>query len=189
MALARLAPLHKQPTFAILYLNDMDDNKEQGYAQQMQAFRAKYPNYKDAEPIESLNLIMRKEFAQQIIDGMKKVEFRAYSDNYVSRLYDKDVLKFMQMHKNEPDVLDMCEPLRIVKNIHFHNYNNTWHLDVECTMNDVVGVTDEDVAFLQSEYGCHELDDVLAQQNAIKSERRPMYFYFVIGKVIDTDLR
>lgn len=162
---------------------------EQTYAQRMQAFRAKHPNYKEAEPIESLNLIMRKEFAQQIIKGEKRVEFRAYSTHYVKRLYDNDVLKFMQLHKNEPDVLEMCEPLRIVKKIHFHNYNDSWYLDVECTMNEIVGVTDEDVAFLQSEYGCHELDDVLAQQNAVNSEKRPMYFYFVIGKVIDTNLR
>ena len=131
---------------------------------------------------------MRREYAKQILDGTKKLEFRAYSDHYISRLYDKDVLNFMQRHKNESDVLAMCEPLRIVEKIHFHDYNDTWFLDVECTMNEIVGVTDADVDFLHNEYDCHELDEMLQQQSAINSEQRPMYFYFVIGKVIDTNL-
>ena len=34
---------------------------------------------------QSFDLIMRKEFAKQIIDGVKKLEFRAVSDFYISR--------------------------------------------------------------------------------------------------------
>ena len=167
----------------------MDENKQNDYASRLKEFKAKFPNYKEAEPVECLNLIMRKDFAQQILKGEKKLEFRGYTEHYISRLYDKDVLKFMQLHKNEPEVLEMCEPLRVVDKIHFHNYNDTWFLDVECTMNEVVGVTDADVEFLHAEYDCHDLDEVLQQQNAINSEQRPMYFYFVIGKVIDTNLK
>ena len=124
----------------------MDDNKQNDYASRLKEFKAKFPNYKEAEPVECLNLIMRKEFAKQILEGKKKLEFRGYTDHYISRLYDNDVLKFMQLYKNEPEVLAMCEPLRMVEKIHFHNYNDTWHLDVECTMNEVVGVTDADVS-------------------------------------------
>lgn len=189
MALARLAPQQSNPSLPFFIENNMDDKRQNDYASRLKEFKAKFPNYKEAEPVECLNLIMRKEFAKQILEGKKKLEFRGYTDHYISRLYDNDVLKFMQLHKNEPEVLAMCEPLRMVEKIHFHNYNDTWYLDVECTMNEVVGVTDADVEFLHSEYDCHELDDVLQQQNAINSEQRPMYFYFVIGKVIDTNLK
>lgn len=143
---------------------------------------------KIAEPLEVLNLIMRKEFALEIIQGKKRVEFRAYSEHYSSRLYDKDVLNFMQLHKNEPEVLDECDPLRPVQTIHFHNYENSWFLDVECVVNDLVAVTDEDVVYLNEEYDCHELDEQLETLKATGEDNRPMYFYFVIGKVLKTNL-
>ena len=143
---------------------------------------------KIAEPLEVLNLIMRKEFALEIVQGKKKVEFRAYSEHFSSRLYDKDVLNFMQLHKNEPDVLDECDPLRAVRTIHFHNYENSWFLDVECILNDVVAVTDEDVAYLNKEYDCHELDEQLQTLKSTGEDNRPMYFYFVIGKILRTNL-
>ena len=47
---------------------------------------------KIAEPLEVLNLVMRKQFAQEILEGKKKIEFRAFSEHYSSRLYDKEVL-------------------------------------------------------------------------------------------------
>ena len=143
---------------------------------------------KIAEPLEVLNLIMRKEFALEIVQGKKKVEFRAYSEHFSSRLYDQDVLNFMQLHKNETDILDECDPLRAVRIIHFHNYENSWFLDVECILNDVVAVTDEDVAYLNEEYDCHELDEQLQTLKSTGEDNRPMYFYFVIGKVLKTNL-
>lgn len=146
-------------------------------------------SYIIAETVEVLNLVMRKVFAQEILNGRKKVEFRAYSQHYLNRLYDKKVLDYMHLHRGEQDIIDECDPLRPVKKLHFHNYENTWFLDVECTLNDIIAVTDEDVKYLQEEYGCHELDEQLTQLNATKAENRPMYFYFVIGDVIDTNLR
>ncbi|MCR4619119.1 MAG: hypothetical protein K5633_00310, partial [Paludibacteraceae bacterium] len=79
-------------------------------------------------------------------------------------------------------------PLRVVKKIHFHDYNNSWFLDVECVGNDVVSVTDEDVKFLREGFGCTELDEQLSHLQATCEENRPMYFYFVIGQVIETNL-
>lgn len=144
---------------------------------------------KIAEPLEVLNLVMRKQFAQEIIQGKKKIEFRAYSEHYSSRLYDKEVLQYMQLHKNESEIIDQCDPLREVRAIHFHNYDNTWFLDCECELNDVVAVTDDDVKYLQDEYGCHDLDEQLSQLKAVGENNRPMYFYFVLGKVINTNLQ
>ena len=167
---------------------DLEAYKAEGHAGALEfmkkydAMCEKYPNYRDADDIECLNLIMKREFAEAIIRGEKKVEFRAMSDSYMNRLYDDRVLQFMELHEDDPLVQECAEPLKLVKTIHFHNYNNSWTLDVECELNDVVLVNDEQVKYMQEEYGCHELD---AQLKATKrSHLKPMYFYFVIGKII-----
>jgi hypothetical protein len=168
---------------------DLEAYKAEGYesAQEFMkkydAMCEKYPNYRDADDIECLNLIMKREFAEAIVRGEKKVEFRAMSDSYMNRLYDDRVLQFMDLHEDDPLVQECAEPMRNVKTIHFHNYNNSWTLDVECELNDIVVVNDEQVKYMQEEYGCHELD---AQLKATKkSPNKPMYFYFVIGKIIN----
>ena len=143
---------------------------------------------KIAEPLEVLNLVMRKQFAQEILEGKKRVEFRAYSEHYSSRLYDKEVLQYMQLHKDEPEIIDQCDPLREVQSIHFHNYDNTWFLDCECELNDIVAVTDEDVQYLNEEYDCHDLDEQLTQLKAIGEDNRPLYYYFVLGRIVKTNL-
>ena len=47
------------------------------------------------EPIEVLDLIMRREFAEAILNGEKKVEVRNCSDHYFNRLTDKKVNQWM----------------------------------------------------------------------------------------------
>lgn len=43
------------------------------------------------EPIKVLDLIMRREFAEAILNGEKKVEVRNGSEHYMNRLTDKKV--------------------------------------------------------------------------------------------------
>ena len=85
------------------------------YWAKIDQLKEKYPDYCEAQDVECLNLIMRKEFAQQIIGGEKKVEFRAVSDHYISRLVDKKVVEFKKKHSDDEDVQEFCDPLRIVK--------------------------------------------------------------------------
>lgn len=142
-----------------------------------------------AKEVECLNLIMRKEFAEQILAGTKKLEYRAYSEHYVSRLVDKDVCEYINMHKENDEVLAFCNDIRQVKKIHFHNYSNSWYLDVEVDFNDCFSLTKADVEFLQKEYGVHDWDEELARFEARKEQYRPFFFYFVIGKVLGTNLK
>lgn len=168
---------------------DLDAYKAEGDAlfeehkRKREELLSKYPNYQDAKPIKVLNLIMKKQFAEAIIRGEKKVEVRSYSSHYVDRLLDKDVCDFMALHENE-DVIDVCQPLRDVLTIHFHNYNNSWSLDVECEFNNLIAVNDDTVSYYQEEYGCHEFDEELARLKAIRSKKEPLYFTFVLGKVL-----
>ena len=161
-----------------------------------EAARAKFfeehPDCPRPVPVECLNLIMRREFAEEILSGQKRVEIRAYSQHYVDRLYDKAVIAYEDKHWDDPlmrqQMLDFNDSVRAVKKIHFHNYNNSWFLDVECIDNNTVLLVDEQVKYLQTEYGCHDFDEELERLNRRNAEERPIYFYFAVGQILDTNL-
>lgn len=151
-------------------------------------FLAKHPELPKVKDVDRLNLIMRKEFALQILKGEKKVEFRAFSQHYTDRLMDKDMANWMADHQGKE--LDDFEisAARQVYTIHFHNYSNSWYLDVECTENEVCAPLPGWVEFFNT-LGCHELDEMTADFEKRNEEMRPLFFYFVLGKVIDTNLK
>lgn len=165
---------------------------EKVFTEAREAFFKEHPDCPKPQPIECLNLIMKKEYALDILKGIKKVEVRAYSDHYWGRLYDKKVLEYENKHWDDDlmrmQMCDFNDSVRAVKKIHFYNYNNSWHLDVECIDNNTVVVVDDQVKFLQEEYGCHEFDEMLAEFNKKKEKNRPIFFYFALGKVLDTNL-
>nr|DAF60422.1 MAG TPA: hypothetical protein [Siphoviridae sp. ctmHK36] len=168
-------------------------NKEE-YEAQVREFREKYPDFKPAKDIEVLNLIMTRKNAKEIIEGKKKVEFRAYSDHYVGRLFDRNVLDFLKNHDGDKVVEQAVEdgivdPLRVVRKIHFHDYNNSWYLDVEVAVNDNLAITKEDVEMLHTSYDCHEMDAILRSLELQKEKERPLYFFFGIEKVTGTNLK
>lgn len=165
-------------------MNEFDE-----YSARREEFIAKHPDLPEPQPVECLNLIMRKEFAQEIVDGKKTVEIRAYSKHYTERLYDQKVLEYEKRHWDDEEmrqgILEFTDSIRPVKKIHFHNYNNTWSLDVSCVENGTVIVNDEQVKYLQDEYDCHEFDEMLEDLNRKKTSDRPIFFFFAIGEIID----
>lgn len=148
-------------------------------------FMKKNPTYHDPKPIECLNLLLRKEFAKQILEGKKVVEFRAFSEHYAERLIDKDCCNWISDHSDDDEAMFFTSQVRPVDRIHFHNYNNTWSLDVECIQNDTMILIDKDVQCLRDKFGCTELDEMLIDFNKRKEENRPLFFYFAIGDVIE----
>lgn len=151
------------------------------------------PDVPRPKRIKKLDLVMKKECALEILSGRKAVEIRKYSDFYVSRMYDKAVLDFEENNWDNEllrlQMLDFNDSVRAVETIHFHDYGKTWFLDVECTENNTVVLVDDQVEYLRDEFGFHEFDDELAELNARGEDKRPLYFYYVIGKILDTDLR
>ena len=167
-------------------LNKWDKDKRE--------FLKRYPLCPDAEDIEVLNLLMLRKNANEILKGNKSVELRIYSELHCNRLYDKNVLNFLNRHEGNKEVQQaleqgFIEPLRMVNKIHFHNYTNSWFLDVECKANDTMALIPSDVKFLQDSFGFHELDKPLRDMEARKEKKRPVYFWFALGDVIDTSLK
>jgi len=169
---------------------------DEQYFAAMDEFIEKY-QAPQPEPVKVLNLLMRKPFAEAIVKGEKTVEVRAFSDHYFNRLTDKKVDKWMTdfraKHGDDAEAMEaftefMCAT-RPVERIHFHNYNNSWHLDVSVTENALIGLTDEAVADLQNRLGCHEFDEMAESFRAKNDPHRPLFYYFVVGGVIDTDLK
>ena len=156
------------------------------------AFFQAHPECPRPKPIERLDLVMKKEYAKEILSGTKKVEIRAFSEFYSSRLYDKKVLAFEDEHWDDEPLrtmmLDFNDSVRAVKTIHFHDYGKTWFLDVECPENNTVVLVDDQVKYLQEQYGFHEFDEQLADLDAAEAPERPIFFYFAIGKILGTDL-
>lgn len=160
------------------------------FAAASQQFFESHPDAPIAEEVECLNLVMKREYAEMILRGEKPLEFRDYSEFYQKRLIDADVADYIRAHIADDDVVTFCNDIRQVKMIHFHNYNNSWFLDVEVTFNDVFTFNKNDIEYLQKKYGVHDFDEELKRMDAmnVPQDERPYMFYFVIGKVLGTDL-
>ena len=176
-----------------LKLQEKFNDDEALFEQCRKEFFEAFPDCPRPKPIEKLDLVMRKEFAKEIIEGTKTVEIRNYTNFYTSRLYDKAVLAYEEEHWDDElmrmMMLDFNDSVRGVKTIHFHDYGKTWFLDVECDENNTVVITDDQVGYLQECFDCHEFDDMLAGLNAQNATERPIFFYFAVGEIIDTNLQ
>lgn len=126
---------------------------------------------------ESFDLIMRKEFAYQIIDGVKKLEFRALSNFYVSRYLHK-LPDGMYKWKDEIEFL------------HFHDYNNSWFLDVHIEPIRHKPIHPSSAEFFHS-YGHYELDEDMqefAKFSEDDSENVPLIFCIPVDAIVNTNL-
>lgn len=138
---------------------------------------------------EAYDLLMKKNFALEIVQGKKKVEFRSFSDYYASRFLDKEKAK-QNKAEGKTSLDDLSEEIRNdIKFIHFHDYNNSWYLDVELEGIGYCIVDSYDIEPLAEEYA--DFKDYLAdakENDKLPEDDRPMIFYLPIKQVISTNL-
>lgn len=125
---------------------------------------------------EAFDLIMRKEFALQIIEGIKKIEFRAVSGFYVSRFLRK-----------LPD--GRLEYKDEIEYLHFHDYNKSWFLDVHIEPVRHKPIHPASADFFHS-YGHFELDEDMKEFAHLKEDDDsiPLIFCIPVDAVVNTNL-
>lgn len=140
--------------------------------------------------VEAFDLIMQKKFAKEIISGKKKVEFRSFSPYYIDRFMDKAVAK-----RNEKAGLQWGDEgfeddFKAIEAIHFHDYNNSWFLDVTIGSIGMFCVDTQDIDEYAGDYP--EFEDYRAdaiKNDELPEEDRPMLFYLLIEKIVATNLK
>lgn len=184
--------MNRNLSFDILATDDMSAEE---FARAKEEFFEKYPECPVDPSVECLDLLTKREEAEKILSGEKKIVFVDFNDFYCDKLYDQQTHDFVDKLLADHDDGTLAygvfySPIKHVYTIHFHNYSNTWYLDVLLKVNDIMTISDDDIEFLHKEFNCYELDGELKECNKkkIPLDERPQKFYFVIDEVLDTNL-
>ena len=166
-------------------LPDLTENERQ-VIENVKTLHARYPYFPKPKPVDCLNLLMKREWAEKIVSGEKTIEWRDYSRHYHQRLIDDKTQDFLNQHPDD-ELLHTVEPtaIRPVKRIHFHNYNNTWTLDVKVKENNIVTVNEVGLQIMQEIYGTHDVDEDYEMAKRNGGKFFPTFFFFVLGEILD----
>lgn len=143
----------------------------------------------NGKQVEAYDLLMKKEYALEILSGKKRVEFRSFTDHYISRFMDKEAMK-RNKAKGNPTIEELREEVRTdIEYIHFHNYNNSWYLDVAIEGIGYCFVDSQDIGPLAEEFDDFKAYIEDAKKNdQLPPDDRPMMFYIVLAEVVATNL-
>lgn len=127
---------------------------------------------------EFFDCLMTKKNALAIVRGEKKLEIRDVSDFYMRRFLDKS-----KPANQVPEFLPIFK-------FHFHNYTNTWFLDVEIIEMGWAYVNKQANKIFNERFNFHDLDEQAEEFDAIPEDdpQKPMVFWFELGKILDTNL-
>lgn len=126
------------------------------------------------------DLIMRKENAWDILDGKKGLEFRAISPFYIK--------KFLVPKTSLQKSLDAFE-VKDVSYVHFHDYNNSWFLDVRIPY--VISVVAHGkMQRLLHLFRCHDFDEEIerVKKENVALEDANWCFAMPITEICGTNL-
>ena len=172
--------------------NSMLENDEV-FEKAREIFFKEHPEVPRPKPIQCLDLVIDPTSAYEIIIGRRMVVYGSY-DEFADELYDENVLAFEETYWNDElmrrQMMDFTDKVRGVLNLHLHDEDGTWYIDVECVENNTVFPKNDQVKDLQDRFGFHDLDTELAEQNRrhTPEDRRPVYFYFALGNITKTNL-
>lgn len=144
----------------------------------------------NGQQVEAYDLLMKKEYALEILSGKKRVEFRSFTDHYINRFMDKEVMK-RNKAKGNPTIDELRAEVRTdIEYIHFHNYNNSWYLDVAIEGIGYCCLDSQDIVPLAEDFDDFKayLEDA-KKYDKMPFDERPMMFYIVLAEVVDTNLQ
>lgn len=142
------------------------------------------------QQVEAYDLLLKKEYALEILSGKKKVEYRSFSNFYQERFFDKEIVARNKKNNRKMSDVDFENEFKDIWYIHFHNYNNSWYLDVAIETLGMCIMDSQDINALAEEYPTY-FDDVIeeARQNdKLPVMDRPMMFYIVLDEIVGTNL-
>jgi hypothetical protein len=179
------------PTFEQKYQMFVQMEREAGaddFTMQLVAdwreLHGRHPFFPIARPVDVLNLIMRREHAERILSGEKRIEWRNYSMSYYSRLIDDKTAEYLSAHRDDGLLMELCPTaIRPVSSIHFHNYNNSWTMDCEVLENNVLTIDKTGIGIMHDVYGNHDCDEEYEELSRMGCKHYPTYFFFVLGNV------
>lgn len=171
------------------------------------AINARFPELMELQEkatIQCLDLTLRREYAEQIAAGTKKVEYRWPIPFWNNKLQNTEIERILEKRKDEffefmeqqsisldelsDNTLAKILPIvRRVETIHFHNFNpNGWRLDVEVKYNNFCTPDNEGREWLHS-FDSYEQDEEFDEweRNGTPIEKREGYYFFVLGKILN----
>lgn len=138
----------------------------------------------NGKEVEAYDLLMKKENALDIISGKKTLEIRAFSNHYSMMFTDFEQLEKNKKLREEGNDDDCIEPLKGIKYVHFHNYNNSWTLDVQIDEIGLSSMCQEDIEDLADGFDFHDYDNEWQQYEGKYIEDIPMFYWLHIKKIL-----
>jgi len=136
--------------------------------------------YEDKE-VDAYDFLMKKENALEIMSGKKKLEIRSFTPKYYKLLIDRE-----QEAKNRENPEEYILPIRTdISFIHFHNYNNSWFLNVKIKEIGLAMMDKEEIEILAEEFDFHDYDNEWQKFEKLPNAQKPMFFWFAIEKIIE----
>jgi len=134
--------------------------------------------------VQAFDFLMKRENALDIISGKKKLEIRSFSPYYHKLLTDKE-----QERKNRDNPEEDIVPIRTdIEFIHFHNYNNSWFLNVKINEVGLSMIEKEDIEMLAEDFGFHDFDNEWSLYKDLPNSEKPLFYWFSIIEIINHNL-
>lgn len=138
----------------------------------------------EGKEMQAFDFLMKKENALDILSGNKKVEIRSFSPFYYRLIHDKEQDK---LNQKDPD--NFIPPIRAdVSFIHFHNYNNSWFLNVRINEIGVGNLSEQYISDFSKEFNFHDFDDEWQQYKDLPEDKIPGFYWFAIKEVVNHNI-
>lgn len=125
----------------------------------------------------AFHFIMRREIAQDILDGYKKVEFRSTSPH--------NLAKVMKINKKTGDYI-----WNDIGFAYFTNYNKTWFMVVRVETTGIANVDRETAERFKNDFGTLEVEQMCEgfEADNIPEDERPQFLWLTMDAIVDTNL-